>query len=236
MLTALWLGAVGCDPAQGGWTCPVVVTAPQHHAGTASQAGARAPAGTGAGSGAPAGAQAPDPNAICLTASVCDQVGIGAGTQAGNDDPPPKVSTIDLARMASDALVIRPPAPRTEPSVRTWVAFPTYLLIDPAAWHPTSATASLDGQSVTATGEPARVVWDLGETTVTCEGPGDEHGSCAYAFRRPAGTRPVTATVYYRVGWRCSGACDAPSGSLGELPTTGRTSLRVSEIQTSDGG
>jgi hypothetical protein len=163
-----------------------------------------------------------DPNATCLANRVCDEIAM--------TDRPAHVSTADIVAMAAAALELPPPVPRTEPADHTWVALATYLRIDPALWHPTSATATVRGQTVTATARPTRVVWDMGEATITCTGP------CAYTYRHASLRQPgrvykVTATLYYEIDWSCSGACDAPRGRLGELPASGRTTLGVNEIQ-----
>jgi hypothetical protein len=86
------------------------------------------------------------------------------------------------------------------------------------------------------------VVWNTGEASVECNGPGEPYrpgakSDCGYTFRRssvhvPGGVYDLTATVLYTVEWTCTGSCDTASGSEGPLPSTGHTRLSVGEIQT----
>jgi hypothetical protein len=98
------------------------------------------------------------------------------------------------------------------------------------------------GQTVTLTARPTRVVWDLGEGSVECAGPGKPYRpgvitGCGYTYRRSSahvagGSYEVGATVFYTVVWTCIGSCDTVYGTEGPLPSTGRTRLHVGEIQT----
>jgi len=169
----------------------------------------------------PAG-DAVDPGTRCLEAEICDDVKVAA----------PHVATADLVAMAAASIALPVPVPHTDPASRTWVSLSTYLWIDRTIWHPYTGTAGAAGQTVTLTGRPSRVLWDLGETVITCAGR-----SCAYAFHRPTpgSAYQISATVNYDVTWTCRGACDAGSGTYGPLPATGTTRLPVGEIQTVTG-
>jgi len=150
----------------------------------------------------------------------------------------PRASTADVVQMARDAMMLPAPRPHTSPSPKTWVRLRTFLWLDRGTWHPSTAAVSVDGQTVTMTGRPTNVVWNMSEGSVTCQGPGSPHSAtCSYTYARSA-THPydVSATVYYSVSWTCSGACDTRSGAFGPLPATGHLSLSVGEIQTSATG
>ncbi|MHB1553940.1 MAG: hypothetical protein ACYCSX_05035 [Acidimicrobiales bacterium] len=97
----------------------------------------------------------------------------------------------------------------------------TWMWVDPATWHPLTATASAGPVTTTATAAPTRVVWTMGDgATVTCVGPGTPYdpsapgGSTGCSYTWPtAGTYTVTATIYWSVSWSATGA--AGGGSLG---------------------
>jgi hypothetical protein len=177
------------------------------------------------GGGRPAhhgGGAGVDPGAACLAAEICEDVRF--------ERPGPRVSSGDLAAMAAAAVALPVPVPHTGPAGTTYVNLLTNLWVEPGIWHPYTATARAGGQAVTLTGRPARVVWELGEATLTCDRP-----SCAYAYRRPAAEHPITATVYYDVRWSCAGPCDTRGGTFPALPASGTTRLAVGEIQTVTG-
>ena len=103
------------------------------------------------------------------------------------------------------------------------VGVATWLWVDPAGWHPVSASASAGGVTTTATAAPTKVVWDMGDgATVTCDGPGtpydpaDPGGSTACSYTWPApGSYTVTATAYWSVTWTAVGA--PGGGNLGVM-------------------
>jgi hypothetical protein len=160
----------------------------------------------------------------------------------GLPEVPPHVRAADLAAMAMDRIALPVPRPYTSPAGRSWVGLVTFLWIDRRLWHPYRAGAAVSGQTVTLTARPTKVVWDLGEGSVECAGPGEPYrpgapAGCGYTYRRssahaPGGSYELSATVYYTAEWTCAGSCDTASGSEGPLPATGRTRLRVGEIQT----
>jgi hypothetical protein len=158
----------------------------------------------------------------------------------------PHVGTADLAAMAMDQVALPAPRAHTNPARRSWVGLRTYLWIDGRLWHPYRASAAVPGQTVTLTARPTHVVWELGEASIQCAGPGTPYrpgrttpstDPCGYEYRRssartPDGSYDVIATVFYTAEWTCTGSCDTASGTEGPLPATGRTRLRVGEIQT----
>lgn len=174
----------------------------------------------------------------------------GGGSPACEGDSctgsaPAKASTADVVEMAMDSIVLPPPRIRTNPAEHTWVGLRTYLWIDRGQWRTRRARISVGGQRVTVSGGPEQVLWNLGEATLSCRGPGVPYSPggdtyCAYSYQRssigqPGGAYTVTATVQYAVRWKCSGACDTRGGSVGPLPATSRTKLSVGEIQTATG-
>ncbi len=214
-----------CTPGAG-WLCGISASSPGRAA--APRAG-----GARGERPAPGGSRGDTITPMCAPtggADHCITVSVPA---------PARTPTAAVAEMARDAIALPPPRPRTSPRGRTWVRFPTHLWIDGASWRTRSASVAVDGQTVTITGRPTHVTWDLGETTLTCDGPGVPYtrratgASCAHAFARATpGPFTVTATVHYAVAWTCRGACDAPGGSFDPLPASGTVALRVSEIQT----
>lgn len=141
----------------------------------------------------------------------------------------PLVATSDLVGMATASLRLPLPRPRTEPGPKTFVGLPTRLRVQESLWREYRASAAAAGERVEMVGRPARIVWDLGpEGRKVCTG----RSRCVHTWTRSAGVPlRITATVEYRVAWRCTGGCDEASGEL-ELPASGTTSLVVHEIQT----
>ncbi|GAB2812553.1 hypothetical protein GCM10022221_07670 [Actinocorallia aurea] len=141
----------------------------------------------------------------------------------------PLVTTADVVGMARALLRLPLPRPRTDPAPTTYVGLPTLLKVQHGLWREHRAAASAAGRHVELVGRPVRIVWDLG-------GDGREicaaRARCVHTWTRSSAEPvPVTATVEYRVAWRCAGGCDEPSGEL-ELPATGTTTLVVRELQT----
>jgi hypothetical protein len=155
--------------------------------------------------------------------------------------PPPEV----LARQAVNQLQLSGPRVATSPPPDRMqlVNVPTWLWLDRSSWAPVSATASVPGESVTATAMPMSVTWTLGDgSTVVCEGPGTPYVAggdpaapspdCGHTYLRssagePAGAFIVSATVSWGVSWSGAGQ----SGSLPALTTTSTAQLRVGESQ-----
>ena len=97
----------------------------------------------------------------------------------------------------------------------------TWLWVNPATWHPVTATATAGPVTTTATATPTKVIWDMGDgQSVTCDGPGTPYdpstpnatSTCSYTWST-AGTYTVTATIYWSVTWSAAGA--AGGGTLG---------------------
>lgn len=150
------------------------------------------------------------------------------------------IDPAELARRARDQLAIRYPEPRTSPdmTIDQIVGIDTWLWIDPAAWEPVTATASIPGLSISATATPSHVTWDMGDgTVVTCDGPGtpyddaepvaDQTTDCRHLYQ-DAGAYTASATVTWTVEWS---ATDGTGGPLADVSRTTRFPMSVIERQ-----
>ena len=75
--------------------------------------------------------------------------------------------------MCSSDLGLPSPVIRSSPAQNALqlTNLPTWLWINPAEWVPESKTATVPGESVTATATPVSVTWHPGDgSTVTCQG------------------------------------------------------------------
>jgi hypothetical protein len=121
---------------------------------------------------------------------------------------------------------------------------PTWLWINPAEWVPQSKTATVPGESVTATATPVSVTWHPGDgSTVTCQGAGTPYTSadnpaspspdCGHTYTtssagHPGGAFTATATITWDVTWHGAGGA---GGALPPLFTTAVAAFRVAESQ-----
>jgi hypothetical protein len=135
--------------------------------------------------------------------------------------------------LSSPVIEMAPPEPHAQlVNVATW------LWVNPAAWHPVSASASAGPVTTTAVAAPTKVIWAMGDgQQVTCAGPGtpydpsapDATTTCSYTWAQP-GTYTVTATIYWAVTWSATGA--AGGGSLGvQAGPAARVSVEVVQSQ-----
>jgi hypothetical protein len=163
------------------------------------QAGGQPAAGTAAAGGAggcagtvnktfgcvPAGCQ------VTVQTLACPIGAAPAGAPAAGPGPPdPAV----LAALARQTLGLPSPVIRSSPAQAALqpTNLPTWLWIDPAEWVPESKTATVPGESVTATATPVSVTWHPGDgSTVTCQGAGGAGGALAPLF--------TTAVAAFRV-------------------------------------
>jgi hypothetical protein len=111
-----------------------------------------------------------------------------------------------------------------------WVANPS-----PSTWGPITRSVSEAGYTVTATGQVAKVVWDMGDgTTVTC-GQGKPWRSiwvnnepspdCGHMYAKD-GEYTITATSYWVVNWSGIGQTGTITLQLDDTAT-----LRIAEVQ-----
>jgi hypothetical protein len=164
-----------------------------------------------------------------------DQVGIGGAIA---EPPPPATPTLTLAERARDEAEVPVPTVHTSPEGRTYVRMRTGLWVEGFETVQTDPIR-VDGQTIQATATPKSVVWNLGDTTLTCDNPGRPNTTtCSHVYQRssanqPGGAYRITATVHWGVTWTCSGACDETQGVLGDLSmASAPTPLIVDEIQT----
>jgi hypothetical protein len=155
---------------------------------------------------------------------------------AGPADP----TTEQLAQTVRDTAPFPPVKVHTAPATRTYVKVRTGLWVDGFQTVQTEPI-TLDGQTIQATATPRSVTWNLGETTITCTGPGRPNDtSCGHTYQRsslrqPGGAYRISATITWDVAWTCTGApCQAPGGTLEPMIIPSEAvPLVVDEIQTS---
>ncbi|WAX55819.1 hypothetical protein M6B22_14890 [Jatrophihabitans cynanchi] len=176
-------------------------------------------------------------------------------------DPPPgapatlpPAATVALRAEAQLALPTLRAQSNASAAAATYVAVPTWLWVDPAGWHPLSASASVGTRAVTVTATPVATLWNTGDGSapVRCAGPGAAFDParpydppCGHTYRTSSARQPQTGpapndryftvrgSVVFAIHWVCSGDCDQASGDLADM-TWGTTAmpLRVFEVQT----
>jgi hypothetical protein len=164
---------------------------------------------------------------------------VGVGADPGTVTPPV------AAEIARRFMPVPAPDVRTNPEQRAVVGIPTWLWLDSGSWSTQSSTLMLGGTSVTVVAKPIRVVWQTGEGTVTCDGPGAaydptatvgaQHTDCAWTYRQssrtePAGAYAASATSYWRIRWSATGPAGTTSGALADLPRQTDFTIRVAEV------
>ena len=219
-----------------------------------TQAGSQPPAGTAAGGGAAGGCQGtvnktfgcvPAGCTVTVQTLACP---IGAAAPAapapGGGPAPPDPAV--LAALARQTLGLPSPVIRSSPAQNALqlTNLPTWLWINPAEWVPESKTATVPGESVTATATPVSVTWHPGDgSTVTCQGAGTPYASadnpaaaspsCGHTYTassagQPGGAFQATATITWDVTWQGAGGA---GGALPPLFTTAAAAFRVAESQ-----
>lgn len=149
------------------------------------------------------------------------------------------VGQLDLARAQAH---VSPP-----PSFHTLVGLENWLWVPDGQWRPLTRSISAGGTTVTVTAEPIRTQWDMGNGDVQlCADPGRPwvegmsdmaKTACSYSYTDMvdpyADVWSVSAVIVYDVDWTCTGACLAPSGTLGEVPAAAGepTSIEVRQRQ-----
>jgi hypothetical protein len=218
------------------------------------QAGSQPPAWTTAGGGAAGGCQGtvnktfgcvPAGCTVTVQTLACP---IGAAAPAapapGGGPAPPDPAV--LAALARQTLGLPSPVIRSSPAQNALqlTNLPTWLWINPAEWVPESKTATVPGESVTATATPVSVTWHPGDgSTVTCQGAGTPYTGadnpaaaspdCGHTYTsssagQPGGAFQATATITWDVTWQGAGGA---GGALAPLFTTAVAAFRVAESQ-----
>lgn len=173
----------------------------------------------------------------------------GPPTSTGQPDP------LELAEKAADSITLPAPSIDMNPTRYSVVNLPTWLWIDPSAWHPMTASASAGGVTATAVATPSTVTWSMGDGgTEVCDGPGipydqeqpasQQQTYCSYTYRRSSFGQPsadgdpndgaytVTATIGWAVTWTAIGA--PGGGNLPALRTASTARVRVEQIESID--
>ncbi|WP_370382186.1 hypothetical protein [Catenulispora sp. GAS73] len=159
--------------------------------------------------------------------------------------PPPAPALPTPAQLAAEALKkLQLPTPTIasspRPGLPQMVHVPMWAYVPKSQFVPVSATASVPGESVTATATPVSTVWDFGDgSSATCAGPGtpfptggDPAASspdCGHTYSRSSGsgTFTVRATITWAVTWAGAGQRGAFNGML----TTATEQVQVLQSQ-----
>jgi hypothetical protein len=129
---------------------------------------------------------------------------------------------------------------------RSYVGVPIWLWVNnpqPLTWGPYQETATLGGQTITATAQVTSVIWNMGDGSSTvCGGTGTPYNAalglqpsptCGYRYsttsKSHAGDRfNITATSQWTVTWT---SLAGPGGTI-NLTTASADQLQVNELQT----
>ncbi len=156
------------------------------------------------GNGAPCPASPTDPVAVAFCA-------------AQNQPAPPPPSPYQVAQMASARIRLDNPrigsAPCTTAGCMGAVGVPVWMWVE-GGFPTRTATASVQGVSVTVTARMDRVDWSMGDGhTVTCHTAGTPYNTglgwrespdCGYVYQQtsreqPGGTYPLRATAHWTI-------------------------------------
>jgi hypothetical protein len=147
-----------------------------------------------------------------------------------------------LAAEAQRELRLSTPVIESSPPPRQaqLVGVPMWTWIPADIFAPASATASVPGESVTATATPALVTWSFGDGGSTvCAGPGTPYPAggdpsaasptCGYTYIQSsgAGTDTLSATISWSVTWAGGGQ----TGAFDDMTTTASEPVRVEQNQ-----
>lgn len=129
---------------------------------------------------------------------------------------------------------------------RTYIGVPVWLWVDdpqPLSWGPYSETATLGGQTITATAQVTSLRWAMGDgAEVICGNVGTEYTvgygfsdspTCGYRYETTSESQPgdrytVTATSQWTVTWT---SINGASGTV-NLTTSSSELVEVNELQT----
>lgn len=246
-------GSVVCGQSYAP-SCSVSAGSPGSR-GTAGtgQAGAARPLGNSGGGAASAGCSGAVINPFgCVPPGGCSFVrgnltcppGIPAAARKGGPPAP-----VVLAMTARQYLLLPGPQIRSNPVPTSLqlTRLPTWLWISRGVWAARSRTASVPGESVTATATPVSVTWYPGDgSTVVCKGPGTPYSSaynpsspspdCGHTYTassagQPQGRYTATATIEWAITWH---ATSGAGGTLPPLYTTATAQFEVAESQAVD--
>ncbi|MEH0433867.1 ATP/GTP-binding protein [Streptomyces stelliscabiei] len=160
---------------------------------------------------------------------------------------PPAQEAIEpavLAQRAVDSMTLLGPdiaSPRA--AGKYTVGVPIWMWVNQSAttYGPNTASASVDGITVTAIAKVSKVVWQMGDgASVTCNGPGTPYQAsegmaqsptCGHVYSKTSavaqnGKFPVTATSTWTIDWQGGGA----AGQLIEVRQT-NVQVAIGEVQ-----
>lgn len=140
-------------------------------------------------------------------------------------------------------------APQVNPAWghrRSYVGIPVWLWVDnpqPLTWGPYTETATLGGQTITATAQVTGIRWNMGDgREVVCGSTGTAYSAgyglsdsptCGHRYDRTSQSQPgdrytVTATSQWTVTWT---SLAGANGTV-NLTTSSSTQLEINEIQS----
>jgi hypothetical protein len=162
------------------------------------------------------------------------------GQGGASDEPQPTIHWAEIARAGAH---LPTPVVNTAPRDKTYVGLRTGLWVNNFVSVETPRIGDGD-QQVWAIATPKRVIWDLGEKTITCDGAGSAGSmECSYTYSRASvdaskwtnkiGAHKITATIVWGLTWHCVGSdCDDDFGTLDDMTMTSTPHpLVVDEIQ-----
>jgi hypothetical protein len=152
-----------------------------------------------------------------------------------------------LAAQAESKLTLVKPTVDSSPAPgkAQVVQLPTWAWMPRAQWAPITATASVPGESVTATATPDQLSFSWGDgTSSTCQGPGTPYvagasdasaasPTCGHTYRITSATAPgqqfsVTATLSWKITWNGGGQ----SGTFPDLTTATTVHWPVEQVES----
>jgi hypothetical protein len=156
--------------------------------------------------------------------------------------PAMKPAPAALAAKARKKLHLSTPVISSSPGggLPQLVGMPMWTWLPTKQFAPVSATASVPGESVTATAKPVSVSWDFGDgTTSVCAGagtpfpaggdPAASSPTCGHTYTHASGNGSFTlrATITWNVTWAGGGQ----AGAFNDLTTTATAAVRVEQSQ-----
>ena len=181
---------------------------------------------------------------------VCQIAGTNWGVPTIQWQPKGKTALPDpevLAARAESKLTLVKPVVESSPAPgkAQVVQLPTWTWMPQAQWAPISATASVPGETVTATASPVLLSFSWGDgTTSTCQGPGTPYvsgtsdasapsPSCGHTYQVTSAGQsdqqfPVTATLSWKIAWNGGGK----SGTFPDLTTTTTVHWKVEQVES----
>ena len=182
--------------------------------------------------------------------SACQVPGMGemAATLHWQADGKPALpDPAVLAAQAESRLALVKPIVDSSPAagLAQVVQLPTWTWMPRTQWASISATATVPGETVTATASPASLSFSWGDGTFSrCQGPGTAYvagasdasaasPTCGHTYRitsagQPNQLFPVTATLSWQIRWAGGGQ----SGTLPDLTTATTVHWTVEQIQS----